>query len=52
MAKKLTYEEVYTRFKEQNCELLDKEYKNSRTKLKYKCSCGNISFILLKEIFI
>lgn len=49
MAKKLTYEEVYTRFKEQNCELLDKEYKNSRTKLKYKCSCGNISFILLVD---
>ena len=31
-------------FKLNNCELLSK-YKNNKTRLKYRCSCGNISFI-------
>jgi hypothetical protein len=46
MPKKLTYDQVYKVFKDGGCELLEKEYINSRTKLKYKCSCGNKSEIL------
>jgi hypothetical protein len=42
--KKLTYEEVYNYFKEQGCELLEKEYINSSTKMKYRCVCGNIDY--------
>lgn len=42
---KLTYEYVYNYFKEQNCELLETEYINARTKMKYKCKCNNISYI-------
>jgi hypothetical protein len=30
-------------FKDNNCELLDK-YKNAITKMKYRCSCGDISY--------
>lgn len=43
MAKKLTYEYVYNYFKEQNCELLETEYINTKLKMKYTCTCGNIS---------
>ena len=45
MTKKLTFEFVYNFFKEQKCELLETEYKNSKTKMKYKCKCGNKSEI-------
>jgi hypothetical protein len=48
MAKKLKYIDVYNYFKENNCELLDKEYINSRTKLKYICKeCNTKDSILL-----
>ncbi len=47
MTQKFTYDYVKDLFEKQNCELLSKEYLNSSTKLKYKCSCGNISEILL-----
>lgn len=40
---KYSYEEVYNFFKENECVLLEKEYKNANSKLKYKCSCGNKS---------
>jgi len=43
--KKLTYEYVYNYFLENGCELLEKEYVNYKTKMKYRCSCGNISSI-------
>jgi hypothetical protein len=43
--KKHTYEYVKNYFEEQGCELLEKKYKNSKTKMKYKCSCGNESKI-------
>jgi len=43
--RKLTYEFVKGYFKEQGCELLEEKYKNNRIKMKYKCSCGNISKI-------
>lgn len=45
LSRKLTYEYVYNYFKEQNCELLETEYINSNTKMKYRCKCMNISKI-------
>lgn len=42
---KLSHEEVSKCFKEQGCELLE-EYKNARTKMKYRCCCGNVSEIV------
>jgi effector-binding domain-containing protein len=42
---RLTYEHVFNYFKEHNCELLETEYINCKTKMKFKCSCGNISYI-------
>ena len=44
---RLSYEEVAQCFKDQGCELLEKEYKNARTKMKYRCQCGNESHIVL-----
>lgn len=43
---KLTYEFVKEFFVNQGCELLESEYKNARTHLRYKCSCGNRSKIV------
>lgn len=45
MNKKYTLELVKSYFEEQGCELLEKEYKNCKIKMEYKCSCGNISKI-------
>ena len=42
---KLTYDYVYNYFKDQNCELLEKEYINAFAKMKYKCKCGDIAQI-------
>jgi very-short-patch-repair endonuclease len=42
---KSSYEDVKKYFQEQNCELLEVEYINSQTPMKYKCICGNISKI-------
>jgi very-short-patch-repair endonuclease len=39
------YKDVYDYFIKENCELLEKEYINNNTLMKYKCSCGNISTI-------
>ena len=44
-SEKLTYEYVNNYFKEQKCKLLETEYKNNNTLMKYICSCGNISQI-------
>jgi hypothetical protein len=49
MPKKLTFEFVQKYFKEQSCELLETEYINSKTKMKYCCSCGNNSKITFKN---
>lgn len=38
---KLSYEEVKRFFQDQGCELLESEYKNARTKMRYRCACGN-----------
>lgn len=42
---KYSYEYVKQFFKENNCELLEDNYIDSRQNLIYKCSCGNISLI-------
>ena len=42
---KFTFEYVYQYFKKNSCELLETEYKNNRTLMRYKCSCGNIGKI-------
>jgi hypothetical protein len=41
----LDYQYVYDYFIEQGCLLLEDSYKNSDTKMKFICSCGNISYI-------
>lgn len=41
----LTLEYVYNCFKEEGCELLEEEYINNKTKMKYRCICGDISEI-------
>lgn len=37
---KLSFEEIKAYFKEQNCELLEKKYISSKSKMSYICSCG------------
>ena len=49
-SKKLTFEYVKNYFTEQQCELLETEYKNNNTKMKYKCKCGNISNIIFNNV--
>ncbi len=39
--KKLLYKEVKKYFKEHDCELLETEYINNYTLMRYKCDCGN-----------
>jgi hypothetical protein len=43
---KLTYKEVKDFFKKSGCKLLEKNYKNARTKMRYVCECGNVSKIV------
>lgn len=45
MVRKLTFEEVKIEFIKRGFKLLTDKYINSRTKMKYRCSCGNISEI-------
>jgi hypothetical protein len=49
MPKKLTFEFVNKYFQEHNCELLETEYINSKTKMKYICKCGNNSDIIFSS---
>lgn len=42
MYKRWTYQEVKEFVENNNCELLDKEYKNSYSKLKLRCACGKV----------
>lgn len=42
MPRKLSYEEVKNYIEDKGCELLESKYVNSSTKMKIKCSCGNI----------
>lgn len=46
---RLEYDDVYKVFKDKECELLEKVYINNRTKMKYKCVCGNEDFIALSH---
>jgi hypothetical protein len=43
MGKKLTYEYVSNYFEDRGCILLEKEYINNHTKMRYICNCGDIS---------
>lgn len=45
MPKKLNYDYIYNFFQEHRCKLLETEYINSQTKMKYICQCGNESYI-------
>jgi hypothetical protein len=46
IGKRLDFKYVQEFFLNQGCELLEKEYKNARTKMEYKCQCGNLSKIV------
>src|ERR1700677_507831 len=46
---RLSYEYVFQKFKEGNCELLEKEYKNAITPMRYKCECDRESKISLSN---
>lgn len=46
---KLTYNFVRNYFIEQKCELLESKYVSNQTLMKYKCKCGNISQIRLRD---
>lgn len=41
--RRLDYEYVKQCFIDKHCELLEDHYINARTKMKYKCQCGNIA---------
>lgn len=43
---KLSYDYVKQYFADHGCELLETEYVNARKKLRYRCSCGNVSSIV------
>ena len=49
MTRKYTTEKVKKIFAEQRCELLEKEYVNSKTKMRYICNCKNTSKISLSS---
>jgi len=50
MTKKKTYEEVKELFSQRGYELLEKEYKDNKQRLEYKCKCGNISKISVRRL--
>jgi len=39
---KVLFEDVKKCFEENECELLENEYINQNTKMKFNCSCGNV----------
>lgn len=41
--RKEMFNRIKKEFEEQDCELLETEYINNRTKISYKCKCGNVS---------
>ncbi len=45
MGKRLTIEYARQCFLDEGCELLETEYINAKTKMRYRCSCGNKSKI-------
>lgn len=42
---RLDYQEVREYFEKHGCQLLETEYKNARTKMRYRCKCGEESEI-------
>jgi 5-methylcytosine-specific restriction endonuclease McrA len=46
---KYTLEEVSDYFRDNGCELLETSYSNNRTKLRYKCICGDVSDITFSK---
>jgi endogenous inhibitor of DNA gyrase (YacG/DUF329 family) len=42
---KYSHEYVYEFFQEHECELLEEEFLNTSTPMRYRCSCGNTSLI-------
>jgi hypothetical protein len=49
---KHTFEDVKNYFNEQSCELLETEYINFKTKMKYRCSCSNDSYVISKAVSV
>jgi len=49
MSRKNSFEYVKQYFTEHGCELLETEYVGAKNKMKYKCSCGNISEITFNK---
>lgn len=49
---KYTIEQVKQIFNENKCELLENEYKNNSTRMKYVCECKNQSVITLKSFLL
>ncbi|WBF68503.1 HNH endonuclease [Desulfovibrio subterraneus] len=47
--RKHTFDDVYQYFLNKKCQLLETEYHNNRTPMKYMCSCGNISHIRFSD---
>lgn len=43
-------EKVSSLFKKAGFELLDKEYVNARTRMRYRCSCGNIAYVSYNQL--
>ena len=40
-----SFDQVKAFFDENKCDLLENCYINAHAKMKYRCSCGNVSFI-------
>ena len=49
MSKRLTIEYVRQYFKDGGCELLETEYKNNQTLMRYRCACGEESKIIFSH---
>lgn len=48
--RKLTLENVQKLFEENGFQLLDEVYRGSKSKLNFKCSCGNISYTTVDNV--
>lgn len=46
---KSNFKDVKQYFRDHGCELLEKEYINTKTKMRYKCNCGNTSEIIFNS---
>lgn len=50
--KRWTLEDVQQLFAQSGCELLADEYVNNKTKMKYRCSCGNVASVNLHDFLV